>query len=383
MKSAIFQEQREPRPLKKTAKPARSQSPFTPPRSANGHTWHLDDVVANYTATGTLPTPLSPTLPPEFHNMKDSMDLDAIDLAAESDIDNMPMLLLSPTLPNLSFESPTLLAKVKWINRLRSEKPRFLLRITFSSLHKYKLALKPRLPRKTQGLGIYSDQKSDKRRKTEDDERSHWLKVAKEIRVGAEHIESKDAFGSLVRQIDWILALAIAHDKSGDKQWLLLNSEVLGVVGRAEKYIKAVPEKRKDHVVFFVGQLVVLRALVLRRVNNLLMRQTHGATESRQLELQKAIIDNWNNIGRYFGELRAFLNNLPADLVLFPRTWHARLASHKANEGNADPASDRFFLPLGPYSSVREACAYVYSCLKEYIAAESLKYTLQAHKRSS
>lgn len=467
MKSAIFLEQKrptEPRAARNIARKRRprSHSPFTAsPAGANGLKWNLDEMLSSYTASGTLPTPLSPTLPPQYEQKRLDDVLDHDD-DIESDIDNLPMSLLLPTLPHifdgregherqergergersdrgeklekleklerlkeervekqkeekldrprddrdresksrtplahpLPKKPPTTVSsvlaggnsgnsrtsKVRWVNRAtNTDKPRFLLRITFKlALGKYKSIFGS--PAKVQGLGIEPSQDSDV------DDRQYWLNIAKETQEYGEKVQASDPLLSVIVQFDWLLVLCISHHheeksrisgRTASDRWHSLYKEISPFIGRIEKYIKAneVSDKQKSFLSFLVGILAVVKALVLKRVNGVLqtaidakMAKDHTSERNNTVgELQKQIIANYRHMEDRYAESQSFFANCPAPSMIFPKSWANRSASiPRISDEPLQPAADKYFLPLGPYSDLREGCAYLYGCLRGF-----------------
>lgn len=154
--------------------------------------WKLDDLIATYQDSGVLPPILSPTLPNEKersssleekvklekkeekrtieteHNSPSPLKQKNYD--SEPD-ENIPLSLLSPTLPSI-FDStpkpppkkPEKPPKVRWINKLNdTNKPRFLLRIAFGSQARRTLAKMDDKKEDLAGLGIITSEEPNKR----------------------------------------------------------------------------------------------------------------------------------------------------------------------------------------------------------------------------
>lgn len=441
MKSAIFQEQKrapEPRAVRKQTvkKRPNTQSPFVASPVSHGLKWNLDDMIASYTSNGLLPTPLSPTLPPKYgeqppSRLEGSAPASRLEGSApeshpedeaddESDIDNLPMSLLSPTLPNLGEQKPTTPAplahplpkkpstvssvlngnargKVRWINKLSDGKPRFLLRILFKAqLAKYKSTFRPRSPAKVQGLGIIEPKKAP-------EPKQRWYKVARDIQMLNDKVRAKDPLFSVILEFDWLLATAIAHDteekqrsKALERSWNSLYAEIPLLVQRIEKYIKTnnVSDKKKSYLSFLVGVLAIAKALLLRRVNSLIKNdlsshaQEKGDTRKIH-DLQAQIIHNYAAMEDHFAESQSFFANCPAPATIFPKSWHGRAPSiARPPDTVLSPSTDKYYLPLGPYLDFKDAAAYLYRCVREFcdhVGPEingGAKYALQVARKT-
>lgn len=432
MKSAIFQEQKrptEPRAARKlnSKKRPRSHSPFkASPAAANVLNWNLDEMLQSYTTSGALPTPLSPTLPPRFAPIKpENGNLDHEDDgddSVDSDIDNLPMSLLLPTLPHtfadgnaskkpskspavengkaplahpLPKKPPTTVSsvltggnsrngKVRWVNRAgSSEKPRFLLRLTFKLLlAKYKSVFSQKPSTKVLGLGIEAKKGDDP------DDKAYWLAIARETQEFSEKVLKSEPLLSVIAQFDWLLVLCIATDHEEklrsvnklappERQWHSLYKEIPHFVNRIERYIKAndVTDKQKSYLSFLVGILSVMKSLLLKRVNaayqtvNESLQSKEPSTEIRNkiIDLQNQVIANYQQMEDHYAESQSFFGNCPAPSTIFPKSWSNRSGSiPKVSSEPLNPATDKYFLPLGQYSDVREGCAYLYACLKGF-----------------
>lgn len=444
MKSAIFQEQKrptEPRAARKLPqkKRPRSHSPFkASPATPTPLNWNLDEMLHSYTTSGSLPTPLSPTLPPRFAPTKpetEDAEHEEDDDSVDSDIDNLPMSLLLPTLPHIFSDAgddkkdevdlkpslahplpkkpPTTVSsvltggnarngKVRWVNRTAdSEKPRFLLRMTFKLLlARYKSVFGQRKPSQVQGLGI------EARKDAEPDDRAYWQAIATETQEYSEKVAKLDPLLSVIVQFDWLLVMCIANDYDDklrakskqpllEKRWISLHKEIAPFVNRIERYIKAndVADKQKTYLSFLVGIMAVLKSLILKRVvatlqatiNSLTAREQSADLRLKTIDLQSQSIASYQQMEEHYAELQSFFGNCPAPATIFPKPWSNRVGSvPRTNDQPMNPASDRYYLPLGPYSDLKEGCAYLLACLKgftEVFSSEAnggVRYNFQA-----
>ncbi|PVH19027.1 hypothetical protein CXQ85_001321 [Candidozyma haemuli] len=251
MKSAIFSESErpsKPRGFRRTLsqKKAKSSSPFSPaaatpnspapttPVSApKSSAWNVDDMISSYLLSPTLPPQFAK---PDFPDLYDNDEHDPYEHDEDttrsphaSDIDNLPISLLSPTLPTMfepksehggsetSSKSPRKSpskARVRWVNKLNdSKKPRFLVRMTVSSSSLRNVTPKTAL----KGLGITEAAASDSKPTSpagspKNEAALYWQKLAKSAMSHADRVRSKDPLFSVVIQFDWILCLVIAND---------------------------------------------------------------------------------------------------------------------------------------------------------------------------
>ncbi|KAF3986744.1 hypothetical protein FT663_04318 [Candidozyma haemuli var. vulneris] len=452
MKSAIFSESErpsKPRGFRRTLsqKKAKSSSPFSPaaatpnspapttPVSApKSSAWNVDDMISSYVVSGQLPQLLSPTLPPQFAkpDFPDLYDNDEHDPYEHdedttrsphaSDIDNLPISLLSPTLPTMfepksehggsetSSKSPRKSpskARVRWVNKLNdSKKPRFLVRMTVSSSSLRNVTPKTAL----KGLGITEAAASDSKPTSpagspKNEAALYWQKLAKSAMSHADRVRSKDPLFSVVIQFDWILCLVIANDyeeKASNpssthigKIWTTFLDDIPPFVSRIEKYIKThnVQDKKKAYLTFLVGVLTTLKALVFKRIIGSLKAAVENSTQSksRTLELQSQIIADHQTISDTLAEAQSFFTLCPSPSTVFPKSWHNRATPvQKANhELPLSPSSDKYYAPVGSYSDLRDACGYLYCCLREFMELygsemnEGNKYSFQSGKRYS
>lgn len=120
----------------------------TPGSSKLKISWNLDDLISSYTELGSLPPILLPTLPDIEKNDSSPAPFSGQNIDDDSEED-IPLSMLSPTLP-LIFEKKTRVTSqeynyVRWVNKLNDlDRPRFLLRINFDTIEKYRGMLRKR-----------------------------------------------------------------------------------------------------------------------------------------------------------------------------------------------------------------------------------------------
>lgn len=391
MKSALFQDHLIPKEHRSIKKPTssikrpKSSSPYnypatgpTPPSTttntnanansnihsanangSNGPHWNPDDMVSSYITSGKLPQLLSPSLPPQFPIPKLLIiDTDSEKSHNDSDIDNMPILLLSPTLPTmfapLGFEKndpkndpkndlrsdlkndhiigksrsdslPLEKKTVRWINKPSSDKPKFLLRISLGPSEKYTNTFKEN----PKGLGISEKhpprqienerhqqqhhEKHQEKLKQKDipknELRLHWLKMAKECHSLFESTKSKDVLFSIVVQFDWFICIAVANHADemfrmshglgvSERHWFQYLEEFSPFVAKIEKYLVShnIHDKKKAYLSFLVGILSCMKALVIKRINGVITTNIKGFSSEKHpsMETQTKIIAQQN-----------------------------------------------------------------------------------------
>lgn len=499
MKSAIFQDSREPNEsrLKKLVvkKKSRSQSPFVASSGTSHVNWNLEEMIASYMSSGVLPALLSPSLPARFKvtkdEKKDSNETENLnEHLNNSDLETIPISLLSPTLPNifdehtlpeiahplpkkanelnLVLESKPRTRHIRWVNKSGSDKPRFLLRINLDTLHeRYKSVFHtmpapkspPKLPAKPQrsgqthsstslqGLAIFESRKArdaddaqsrvesrlesktkpnprksllTRQESTSDSlatstrnshdklgPKNQWAQIARDLRTRYELMSSKDSLFSIVMQLDYILCITIYCDvedlktnakniTSNEGNWHNLLGEIVLFVGRLEKYIKTniVSDKKKAFFSFIVAILAMQKATILRRQNQNLERviKSYGITREssseaqyKVIEVQRQVIRNHQKIEDHCKEAQSFFAKCPPTSTVFPKSWSRRVpTSSRSSNASISPNTDTYYLPLGPYSELRESCAFLYSCAREFLEIYShdinggARYTLCA-----
>lgn len=441
MKSAIFLEQERPSkprgfrrslslkkaksllPFSPSTAPSNSPAPTTPVLAPKTLPWNVDDMVSLYVTLGQLPQLLSPTLPPQFakpdfmgsyendENDPSDNDDEPSRLSNGSDIDNLPILLLSPTLPTM-FEpkaenTPEVQGKlpkkasprgrVRFINKLSDpKKPRFLVRMSLPLA-----ALRNVHPKPLKGLGIIEAGSKPSSPGLKKEPVLFWQKQAKSASANADRVRAKDPLFSVVIQFDWMLCLAIASDyeekatsSSAERIWGVYVDGIPPFVSRIEKYIKThnVQDKKKAYLTFLVGVLTNLKALAIKRITKSL-RNAAETLDSRNktVELQAQIIDHHQTISETLAEAQSFFTLCPSPSTVFPKSWHNRATP--VQKANTDlplhPALDKYYAPLGCYSDLRDACGYLYCCLREFMEVygsevnEGNKYTFQSGKKYS
>lgn len=371
----------------------------------------------SYISSGQLPQLLSPTLPAQFPVPKISTD-DSSDKLNDSDIDNLPILLLSPTLPTIFAPSPKLEQKelkepksepkkpstvdsvlgekektpksspVRWINKLNDpNKPRFLLRVSL-------LPLKFDVFRSPQGLGISEAKEPQKESVKEkpDPARVHWLKTARDLAT-----DGKDNLTKIVLQFDRMLCLAIANDADekhrksvAERHWVAFLDEFEPLVNRIEKFLitNNIHDKKKAYLSFLVGVLFCMKALVVKRINGLISANLRAASDPKKQSLfSHTIIRNHELISEHLATAQTFFVNCPSPSTVFPKSWHNRhsLPGKTSSDGLLNPSTDHYYAPLGSYSDLRDAAGYLYCCLREFCELHAsemgTKYVIQAGKK--
>lgn len=436
MKSAIFQDLSLPTQARQARKQPqkkwpRSSSPFVVPPSATSlPNWNLDDILSTYTTSGILPPPLSPTLPPRFAAKETPEQSASRYTGSDDDVDtdSLPLSLLSPTLPSMFGDTPprthtTTLAhplpakpstvssvlhgtakpvknnRVRWVDKLDDPaKPRFFLRITFSSLvdayrqisrtkhtveNHHEKAQEP-VQEEIKGLAI-TGLKPEPTPNVKPP--SLWPKSHKEFLSRYTKLPKEGSLLSILAQFDWIVCSAIMCDSetanrqnsgaSNAEPWTELLAEIPLFVHRIERFIKTgnVSDKKRSYLSFLVGVLAVYKALALKRANHNLMTSIDNISKKdssidakqKTIDLQQNIIKNHRKIEDHFAESQSFFKNSPSPSTVCPKTWALRTtAIPKQLESPIVPSADPYFLPLGPYSDLGEACAFLYGCLREF-----------------
>lgn len=422
MKSAIFKERQPPqtRATQRTGlrKRPQTQSPIiTPSKGPRASSWNLDDLISNYTLSGSLPTPLSPTLPPRFEGKKFEPEDDEYeddDDSNDSDVDSNPVALppsahlqghklAQPTakapakaksvpIQSGSLLTPTKNSSVRIVNKLSDlERPRFLVRINYKALLN---KLKPKFNLKAQEENPNSANSRNKdidnklRKEPEFRPRSAWANIIKDLRSQCDRVSKSDFFFSVVLQFDSIICSIIASEpeekpkvfnKAGvaERNWAYIHGHIPLFVSRIEKHLKTnvVSDKMKSMLSFLVAILAIVRALLLKRINvhTELQVEYYSSKEldfeslSKINDLRKLVMDSYHKIEDNFAQSQSFFKLSPPPLTVYPHSWNNRAFSiPRPSSLFLTPASDKYFLPLGPYSDLREAVAYLYSCVKEF-----------------
>lgn len=442
MKSAIFQERQPPqtRATQRTGlkKRPQTQSPqIGPSNGPSFSSWSLDDLISNYTLNGALPTPLSPTLPPRFEEKKfepEDNEHEDDDDSNDSDVDNNPVSLPPPANPQgHKLAQPTAKApakaksvpvqsggqltpirnnSVRIVNKLSDlERPRLLVRINYKALLS---KLKPKFNLKAQedSINISKNKEIEKLRKEpEFRPRSAWAATIKELQSQCDKVSKSDFFFSVVLQFDSIICSIIASEpeerpkvfnKSGvaERNWAYIHSHIPLFVSRIEKHLKSnvVSDKMKSMLSFLVAILAIVRALLLKRINvhtelqveYYSCKEQDFETLTKINELRKLVMDSYHKIEDNFAQSQSFFKLSPPPLTVYPHSWHNRAFSiPRPSLLFLTPSSDKYFLPLGPYSDLREATAYLYSCVKEFSEIfgndinGGVRYTLQSGQKKS
>lgn len=439
MKSAIFQGRQslQPRTAHKNSarKRPQTQSPqIGPSHGPSFSSWSLDDLITNYTVSGSLPTPLSPTLPPRFDLKKfepEDNEHEEDDDSNDSDIEGIPLLppasqgpkIVQPTpkapakvksIPPQSAPQPivTKSGNVKILNKLNDlERPRLLVRINYKALLsrlKSKFTVKSGDESSaTKSVDTPRKEPEIKGKKELDVRHTNpWLKTVKDLQTQCDRVAKTDFFFSVVLQFDSIMCSVIAN-LAEEKlklsrsilidRWQHIHSSIPLFVSRIEKHLKTntVSDKMKSMLSFLVAILAIARALILKRVNYQLELQIDqhnkdNGLDSKQkiCDLQRQVIENHHKMEDNFAQSQSFFSLSPPPATVFPHSWHNRASSIPRPSGLIlCPSSDKYFLPLGSYSDIREALAYLHCCVREFgeiFGSEingGVRYTLQSGQK--
>lgn len=420
MKSAIFQKRQPPQP-RATQRAGPRKRPQTlspqigPSNGPSFSSWSLDDLISNYTLNGALPTPLSPTLPPRFEQKKfepEDNEHEDDDDSNDSDVDNNPVSLPPPAnlqghklaqptakapakaksvpIQSGGLLTPTKNSSVRIVNKLSDlERPRLLVRINYKALlTKSKPKINLRAQEDSSNTIKNKELENKSKKELEFRPRNAWASTIKDLQSHCEKVSKSDFFFSVVLQFDSIICSIIACEpeerpkvtnKTGtaERNWAYMHSHIPLFVSRIEKHLKSnvVSDKMKSMLSFLVAILAIVRALLLKRINvhTELQVEYYSSKEqdfdslSKINELRKLVMDSYHKIEDNFAQSQSFFKLSPPPLTVYPHSWHNRAFSiPRPSSQFLNPASDKYFLPLGPYSDLREAVAYLFSCVKEF-----------------
>lgn len=402
MRSAIFNKDSAPDRKKPRAtswlhyKKAKSLSPYIgkklDPKPAVS--WKFEDLLASYNESGYLPPILSPTLPPQFEVEESDTNKQNIrarvlneELGKYESDDDLPLLMLSPTLPAIFNTERTLepsRPRVRYINQI-SNKGRFLVRIKFVSRDRFRSV-------GVTGLGIRIEKTELEQTKVKAQKDSEppghsintsglgpeWLRGARETEALA---SQNKTLASACMYLDLVLQYAVACDKeesgrtSTERSWTQLGQALQTAANHLEQMaLKYEDHKLKTYLLFFVGLLIQLRGIVLKRVNSIFAKVVDGykpksdtdTVHSQAYEYQRKIIDNYNAMLDHFSRARTYFN-CPGILVMFPKAWHIRSKRPPKQQGAINLVQDKFCLPLGIYSGLNEYAAFMYHSATEFL----------------
>lgn len=304
---------------------------------------------------------------------------------------------------------------VRWVIRgSGSDKPRFLLRVTFTQrLGKYRSTF-------TRGLGILLEEpKSERKEKSEDkrdkkeakDEKDEkdklsvnvkdhafWSAVADETQEQVTRDSSTQPLTSLVARFDRVIVLCLACEAisltNSPSDWMALHKELSPFAASVERCIRtnAMKDRQKAYLSFLVGVVTHIRALVLKRANDVLQTAVDEETlqneTAQALELSQQTVANFRTSESHFAEAQSFFTHCPPPPTIFPQAWQHRATSiPRLPEAKMAPATGQYYLPLGPYLDLSEGCAYLLACLREFVEVckadinGGKRYTFQCTKR--
>lgn len=241
--------------------------------------------------------------------------------------------------------------------------------------------------------------------------KNYWVKVARNCQRQAE--QTHDTLLSLVINLDSVLLFMISYDYDeklklianilpSERYWVSTYSDITNIIDLLERF-RSSPDtqsKVKNYLPFFIGLLYQSKTAILRRVNAILQKVIELYTKKSHkedlngkiIELQQQSMMNYTSMISDTAKGQEYLLKCPSISVKFPKTWHRRssqIGPHEGSDTSLYPSGDKFYLPIGIYSDIREVSGLLFSSLKEFsetFLAEkdgSLRYNLQSAQKGS
>ncbi|KAK6456051.1 uncharacterized protein RJT20DRAFT_96086 [Scheffersomyces xylosifermentans] len=242
--------------------------------------------------------------------------------------------------------------------------------------------------------------------------KNHWLSVSKSAKMYADGLSGKDRLLQIIVNIDSLLARMISYDYDerskliteilpSERSWKILEKDLASLIQQIRTWSSGLKEKNLfEFMKILTCILYQTRAIVLKRINYILMKviqsyikKNSPELQSKIIELQQLTITNHNLIVQYFTNARP--SYLDAIIPLkFPLTWFKKCLSMEQAQKEYDienhhknliPELQVYYLPLGVHSNLSEVSCFLYHIMKEFIDIfnkynpnKTLSYTLQS-----
>ena len=242
--------------------------------------------------------------------------------------------------------------------------------------------------------------------------KTQWLQISKGAKARADGYANKDKLSSVIIQIDSILARMVSYDYDersklvtdilpSERSWKLLDQDIASMIKDIRLWSSGMKEKNLlEFLKILTCILYQTRAIILKRINSILMKVIELYTSknspelnSKIIELQQLTINNHHLMVQYFTNSRP--NYLDAIVpVRFPTTWFKKSLSMEQTQRDYDisnhhknliPEQQTFYLPIGIHSNLGEVSGFLYNIIKEFIdifnkynANKPIIYTLQS-----
>lgn len=429
--------------------------------------WNIEEMLNAYHDYKLLPPMLSPTLPARLFDTTPLPELEHNPLVtSKSDITDIPLAQLTPRgLPvkqwgsnyiksndKLTSANPTessssnqeigiskpksKKAKVKWVNRMDEDTPRFLIRFLYNHEKYLKSRPKSKSTNSTTGLGISVNDHNSKKsglgiklkdntpessistsstpiptdgrpkqassiQKDDDDyikHKTYWIKLAKETKFMASQTEG---MLSLIIELDSLVLFTISYDYDDklktkmkippmDRYWYSLIDEVKNTIQKIESVYLTIKkyEPIKNYLRCFVSILHKFVIIILQRSNTIYEKLADNESEiSKKFTWQNKILDNHKIIEEIYRTSEIICPNLNLFVKAnFPQIWLNRcknLADFKPNN-KVVPVTNNYYLPLSLYSTISEFVSFFHHLITAFIPVynnifrENLIYSLKS-----
>lgn len=306
-------------------------------------------MLTSYQDYGLLPPILSPTLPQKEDNAED-----------------VPLSMLSPTLPTqFTLEHPApkrakpplqhevaqpshinQKVKVRWINKLNQQHPRFMLRMNFDR-EKYQQAFK------VTGLGISS---GDVPVSTNGPSVSTLVarlhRLLKEAKGECDRASNEQSVLALADYL--LLQIALSTQEKSSESWK-----------RASELCKRLSGALAGHTkgTSLNGVINMVHAVILRQEIIALQKGLEKIpAQEKIIDIQKKIIRKYGEIEQYLRRSAQYSSKMASDL---PTTFQKLLNTPPSSRKVMEPWQEPYMLPLGSYSGIGEACGLLYQAVSE------------------
>lgn len=244
--------------------------------------------------------------------------------------------------------------------------------------------------------------------------KNYWIKIARTCQRQAE--QTQDLVLSLVMNLDSIILFMISYDYDeklkriadilpSERYWVSAYSDITALIDQLEKSRSSIDtqSKLRNYIPFFIGLLYQSKTAVLRRANSILQKvidlytkkSSHGdigELNGKIIELQQQCMANFSSMISDTAKGQEYISKSPSISINFPKTWQRRspqMNPHEGSDASLFPGGDKYYLPIGIYSDIREVSGLLFNSLKEFsetVLTEKenvVRYKLQSGQKGS
>lgn len=264
----------------------------------------------------------------------------------------------------------------------------------------------PKRPELVATLELLSHDQREALRTLLSQKKTHWLGLARAARALCLEREQDDV-RALMYGIDCVLLYVLAYDYDErnklahdvlplERNWKLLESDIKLIIARINK-ANPPHQSLAEFFHIFAALLHQARAVVYTRVQDILRKVVllyakDDTLQARVIDLQAQALANSTYMAECMAaSTPAFVNVLVP--VRLPGTFHRKVLLLEKVKGeslltntqhNMRPDNKKYYLPIGPYSTLAEMAGLLYTAASEFIdiynknSGKRLDFTLKA-----